>query len=77
MEFRTRRRQATQEQAKQALTAVIVIQLAPNVPEKSGGWNSNAIYSFILDFVYLILLNSINYATIVNEEFPEKILRYK
>ena len=30
LEFHTRRRQANQEQAKQALTAVIIIQLAPS-----------------------------------------------
>ena len=30
LDFRTRRRQANQEQAKQALTAVTIIQLAPS-----------------------------------------------
>ena len=30
LKFRARRRQAMQEQAKQALTVVVIIQLAPN-----------------------------------------------
>ena len=40
LEFCARRRQASQ--AKQTLTVVISIQLAPSYPEKSGERNSNA-----------------------------------
>ena len=44
---------ANQEQAKQALTPVIISKLAPCHPGKSGMRNSNAVQYVFLDLVYI------------------------